>query len=100
MINLSDFETYTKNCAVSAVSIEGHYFKGAPKDIAKLPGGTTLWSTVEEVQDLYKDFNPYDGTYSTSFTYEDKDYTMKVRYSFAKEDKYGTFEIKNENWDY
>lgn len=100
MINLSDFETYTKNCAVSAVSIEGNYFKGAPKDIAQMPGGTTLWSTVEDVQDMYKDFSPYDGTYSTSFTYEDKDYTMKVKYSFWKEDKYGSFEIKNENWDY
>lgn len=100
MINLSDFETYTKNCAVSAVSMEGYYFKNAPKDIAKLAGGTTMWSTVEEVQDLYKDFSRYDGTYSTSFTYEDKDYTMKVRYSFMKEDKYGTIEIKNENWNY
>ena len=100
MINLSDFETYTKNCAVSAVSIEGYYFKDAPKDIAKLPGGTTLWSAVKDVQDLYKDFEFYEGSYSTSFTYEDDAYTMKVRYSFAKEDKYGTFEIKNKNWDY
>lgn len=100
MINLSDFETYTKNCAVSAVSIEGYYFKGAPKDIAKLPGGTTLWSTVEDVQDMYKYFSRYDGTYSTSFTYEDEDYTMKVKYAYWAENKYGSFEIKNENWDY
>lgn len=100
MINLADYETPTKNCAVSAVSIDGNNFKNAPKTIAQLPGGTTLWSTVEDVQDLYKTFSRYDGTYSTSFTYEDKDYTMKVKYSFTKEDKYGTFDVKNENWNY
>ena len=100
MINLSDYETYTKNCAVSAVSFEGNYFKGAPKDIVQLPGGTNLWSTVEEVQDLYKDFSRYDGTYSTSFSYDSKDYTEKVKYSFWKDNNYGSIEVKNENWNY
>lgn len=100
MINLTDFETYTKNCAVSGVSIYTYDLKNAPRDIVQLPGGITLWSTLEDIQETYKDFDCYDGTSSSSFTYYNRDYSAKIYYHYYKEDKDGSIEIKNENWNY
>ena len=100
MINLTDFETYTKNCAVSGVSIYTYDLKNAPRDIVQLPGGITLWSTLEDIQETYKDFDCNDGTSSSSFTYYNRDYSAKIYYLYYKEDKDGSIEIKNENWNY
>lgn len=100
LTNFSDKETYSRNCAVSGIQLQGYYFKEAAQDIVKLPGGVHMWSTIEEVEELYKYFDRYDGSYSTSFTYDSDDYTIKVRYAYYAEDAYGQIDIKNENWAY
>lgn len=100
MINYAEYETYTKNCAVCQVSFDPYYFKNAPKDIVQLPGGITMWSTLEEAAALYQGFEFYEGTYSTSYTYQNKDYTEEVKYSYSHDDKDADLTVENQIWNY
>lgn len=100
MINLSDYETYTKNCAVSAVSFSGYNMKNLPDDIVKLPGGVTLRSTAADVEKLYEDLDFYESSLAKSYTYEDKNYTCKVKFTYYEDDAYAYIDVKNENWEY
>ena len=100
MINYSEYETYTKYCAVSGISISGYEFKDAPKDIVQLPGGVTNWTPLADAEAVYTGFSRYDGTYTTSLTYNSDDYTVEVRYAYWNEDGYADIEMENENWEY
>ena len=100
MMNFAPYETYVKNCAVSAVTLDGTNFKNAPKDVVKLPGGINMWTKTADAAKVYKNFSRYDGTYATSFTYDNEDYTVKVGYSYYKDTKVGYINLKNKNWTY
>lgn len=100
MINYADYETYTKHCAVYQVSFDPYNFKNAPKDIVQLPGGITMWSSLDEAATLYKGFEFYEGTYSTSYTYQNKDYTEEVKFSYSTDDKDADLTVENQNWNY
>ena len=100
LMNFSDYETYSKNCAVCAAQFSGYYFKNAPWGTVKLPGGVSNTSATWDVEGLYANFDRYDGTYATTFTYDNDEYTVQVKFSYYRDDAYCEINLKNRNWEY
>ena len=100
MINLSKKAAYIEDCAVYKVEFDpSYYMKNAPDDYVKMPNDITFATTQEEIAKICSTYSKNEGTSSTSYTYEDSNYTVEIKYYFYDEEKI-RISIENKNWNY
>lgn len=102
LYNYDDLETLSTNCAVYEVELSTSYIKNAPANYVVLPGWLTLSSSRADVETMCASFEKYEGSSSVSYTYEESDYTVRIKYYFSLDEKYPSQSVtmKNTNWDY
>ena len=92
-----------ENCAVLGVSIETNFRDGEmPGDYAVFSGGIKLGSSLDEFTAALGSFETNSTEMSTSFSYNSKDYSTKLRYYMYSSGDYKSNEatLYNENWNY
>ena len=73
LANFSDKEVYSENCAVYRVTFSDSYLKNISEDYLNLPAGLSLFSSLEEIGEACTDFELYQGTSYTRYTYTTQD---------------------------
>lgn len=101
LYNFDDLETYSTNCAVYEVELSTREIEDAPAGYVTLPGWLMLTSSPADVEAMCPSFKKLEGGSSVSYTYEDEDYTVKIKYYFYQDEKYPSQSVtmKNTNWN-